>query len=77
MIYPLTSIAKEPYSSVIFQGGGSGPPVPYLDPRMGDKYQNPMRWLIYFNVLSVIVYETRYICSALASLYWFIPTLLQ
>ena len=29
-----TSIAKKPFIFVIFQGGGSGPPVPPLEPHM-------------------------------------------
>ena len=44
-----TSIAKEPYIFVIFQGGGgggSGPPVPPLDPHMQrTRYDNKKGYL--------------------------------
>ena len=43
-----TSIAKEPYIFVIFQGGGGGfgPPVPPLDPHMQrTRYDNKKGYL--------------------------------
>ena len=62
-----TSIAKEPYIYVIFQGGGGGggPPVPPLDPHMkshifsGIIHDSHMIWRRYKELNTVFTSYTR------------------
>ena len=46
----------KPYIFVIFQGGGSGPPVPPLDPPMGEKREAYLKQ----HILLSLLHSTKY-----------------
>ena len=60
-----TSVDKKPYINVIFQGGGGGPPVARLDPRM------PCKMLYLLSGMRFVILQTT-LGSFPISRFWYL-----